>query len=122
MAQFLRVLMYQLSWQPIYARIGSAFHGMLLECLPDCIFKKLHRNKLDVSSEGPYYCARSNRAQGFGRVDDNGRRWLLSDCMGRLTLLVLVEAVDGSVASLRREDLGTTTPAQTLSYIDGGYV
>lgn len=77
--------------------------------------------ELALPFEGPYCCERSEGAQGFGRVDDDGSRWLLSDGMGRLTLLVLA-VDDGSVAALRHEVLGTTTPARTVSYIDSGYV
>lgn len=59
--------------------------------------------------------------QAYGKVDDNGSRWLLGDNMGRLSLLALV-AVDGCVASLRHEALGNTSPAATLSYLDNGVV
>ncbi len=61
--------------------------------------------------------------QAYGRVDDNGSRWLLSDYMGRLSLLALVPGDGGgAVASLRFEALGVTSPAHTLSYLDNGVV
>lgn len=59
--------------------------------------------------------------EAFGKVDDNGVRWLLSDSAGRLMLLALV-VKDDSVTALRLENLGTTTPAQSLSYLDNGCV
>lgn len=66
---------------------------------------------------------KSTLFEGIGRVDDNGARWLLSDHVGQLMLLALVTDGDGStVTALRLETLGTTTPAQTLSYLDNGCV
>lgn len=50
-------------------------------------------------------------------MDDNGRRWLLGDHVGRLSMVAL-EAGPNGVASLRYEALGVTSPAETLSYLD----
>lgn len=55
--------------------------------------------------------------QAYGKVDDNGRRWLLGDHVGRLSMVAL-EAGPNGVASLRYEALGVTSPAETLSYLD----
>lgn len=59
--------------------------------------------------------------QAYGRVDEDGARWLLGDHVGRMWLLVL-GAAGGRVTGLRLEALGTTSIAQTLSYLDNGVV
>lgn len=60
-------------------------------------------------------------AQAYGKVDEDGSRWLLGDHVGRMWLLVLGTS-GGRVSGLRLEPLGTTSPACTLSYLDNGVV
>ncbi|MEW5313036.1 MAG: hypothetical protein WDW38_004630 [Sanguina aurantia] len=57
----------------------------------------------------------------FGRIDEDGSRWLLSDVSGVLYLLVVVH--DGSrVGGLKVEVLGKTPAAESLSYLDNSCV
>ena len=61
------------------------------------------------------------RPQAYGKVDEDGSRWLLGDHVGRMWLLVL-SVSSGRVGGLRLEALGSTSPASTLSYLDNGVV
>jgi len=55
------------------------------------------------------------------KIDENGSRMLLSDHMGRLLMLVLEN--DGKVVTgLKMENLGVTSIASDMSYLDNGYV
>ena len=59
--------------------------------------------------------------RAWGRIDDNGHRYLLGDHMGLLYVLVLGN--DGSkVLDLQLDCLGTTSSAKTISYLDSGVV
>ena len=58
-----------------------------------------------------------------GRIDADGRRWLLSDHLGVLSLLVLVVGPGSAgVVDLKVEVLGETVAASTLTYLDNGVV
>eukprot|EP00898_Chlorokybus_atmophyticus_P002114 jgi/Chlat1/2903/Chrsp2S04662 len=59
--------------------------------------------------------------RAYGRVDVDGSRYLLSDNMGTLLLLVLLHD-DSKVLGLKLETLGETSAASTLSYLDNGVV
>lgn len=52
------------------------------------------------------------------RVDDDGSRFLLSDVSGQLFVLGL-ELTDKKVFDLTLAPLGSASPAQTMSYLDG---
>ena len=60
------------------------------------------------------------------RVDPNGSRYLLGDMAGHLFMLLLEkeDRMDGSsqVKDLKLELLGETTIAETMTYLDNGYV
>lgn len=59
--------------------------------------------------------------RAYGRVDPDGSRYLLSDHMGVLYLLVLKHDKE-RVLGLTVERLGETSAASTLSYLDNGVV
>mmetsp|Transcript_12957 Transcript_12957/g.36428 ORF Transcript_12957/g.36428 Transcript_12957/m.36428 type:complete len:1117 (+) Transcript_12957:258-3608(+) len=59
--------------------------------------------------------------QAWGRIDDNGQRYLLSDHTGMLHLLLLRHD-DDRVLGLTLEPLGRASPASALSYLDNGVV
>ena len=60
-------------------------------------------------------------AQAFGKVDEDGSRYLLGDHLGNLLLLVLQH--DGShVVGLKTEPLGCISAPSTISYLDNGVV
>ena len=59
--------------------------------------------------------------QAFGKVDEDGSRYLLGDHLGNLLLLVLQH--DGShVVGLKTEPLGCISAPSTISYLDNGVV
>lgn len=62
----------------------------------------------------------------YGKVDNNGSRYLLGDMAGRLFMLLLEkeEKMDGSVLvkDLKVELLGETALAECLTYLDNGVV
>lgn len=59
--------------------------------------------------------------QAYGKVDEDGSRYLLGDHVGNLYLLVLQH--DGEhVAGLKVEPLGRTSAPSTLTYLDNGVV
>ena len=59
--------------------------------------------------------------QAFGRVDEDGSRYLLGDTSGQLYMLVLNH--DGrQVVGLKLEILGRTSAASALAYLDSGVV
>ena len=59
--------------------------------------------------------------QAFGRVDEDGSRYLLGDTRGQLYMLVLNH--DGrQVVGLKLESLGRTSAASALAYLDSGVV
>nr|XP_054761206.1 DNA damage-binding protein 1-like [Lytechinus pictus] len=62
----------------------------------------------------------------YGRLDNNGSRYLLGDLTGRLFLLLLdkEEGMDGTatVKDLKLEFLGETSIAECLTYLDNGVV
>nr|XP_054761205.1 DNA damage-binding protein 1-like [Lytechinus pictus] len=62
----------------------------------------------------------------YGRLDNNGSRYLLGDLTGRLFLLLLdkEESMDGTatVKDLKLEFLGETSIAECLTYLDNGVV
>ena len=59
--------------------------------------------------------------QAFGKVDEDGSRYLLGDHLGNLLLLVLQH--DGShVVALKTEPLGCISAPSTISYLDNGVV
>ncbi|XP_030845179.1 DNA damage-binding protein 1 [Strongylocentrotus purpuratus] len=62
----------------------------------------------------------------YGRLDNNGSRYLLGDLTGRLFLLLLdkEESMDGAatVKDLKLEFLGETSIAECLTYLDNGVV
>ncbi|EFN59838.1 hypothetical protein CHLNCDRAFT_29381 [Chlorella variabilis] len=70
----------------------------------------------------------------YGQVDDDGSRFLLSDFLGNLYLLLLLReegaagassssgAGAGAVAGLKLEPLGRTPAASTIAYLDSGVV
>ena len=79
--------------------------------------------------EGKAAPIHSTIIQAAGRVDDDGSRYLLSDHLGNLLLLVLSPpsapgSSGGGTGSFmpRLERLGTTSAAVTLSYLDNGVV
>ena len=57
----------------------------------------------------------------MGRVDSDGSRFLLSDYLGGLFVLVLQHDA-AAITGLALEYLGETSIASTLSYLDGGVV
>eukprot|EP00899_Mesostigma_viride_P024186 jgi/Mesvir1/4952/Mv04573-RA.2 len=59
--------------------------------------------------------------RAYGRVDEDGSRYLLGDHMGMLHLLVLTHA-DHKVTGLKLELLGETSCATAISYLDSGTV
>jgi DNA damage-binding protein 1 len=59
--------------------------------------------------------------QAYGKVDDNGSRYLLGDVFGRLHLLVLSHDND-RILGLKLQTLGTTSVASTISYLDNAAV
>lgn len=61
--------------------------------------------------------------KAYEQIDENGSRYLLGDHMGHLYVVVLVfnDAGD-TVMSLQLEQLGETSYASTISYLDNGYV
>ena len=59
--------------------------------------------------------------QAYGKVDEDGSRYLLGDHMGNLHLLVLQH--DGEhVVGLKTEPLGRISAPSTISYLDNGVV
>ena len=76
--------------------------------------------------------------QAFGRVDEDGSRFLLGDYLGNLYLLLLLRdgagassgggsgsgggSAGGGVSALKLEPLGRTPAAATISYLDSGVV
>ena len=64
----------------------------------------------------------------FGKVDQNGSRYLLGDMAGRLFMLIIErdEKKMGdqawSVKDLKVEPLGETTIAECITYLDNGVV
>jgi len=62
----------------------------------------------------------------YANVDPNGSRYLLGDMAGHLFMLLIEkeERMDGSsvVKDLKLELLGETTIAETMTYLDNGYV
>lgn len=59
--------------------------------------------------------------QAYGKVDEDGSRYLLGDHLGNLLLLVLQH--DGShVVGLKTEPLGCISAPSTISYLDNGVV
>ena len=59
--------------------------------------------------------------RAFGKIDDNGSRYLLGDHFGRLYVLVLEH--DGTkVLGLKLDLLGETSCASCLAYLDSGVV
>jgi hypothetical protein len=71
--------------------------------------------------------------QAYGQVDEDGSRFLLSDMLGNLYLLLLLRddggtggstsgGSAGGVAALKLEPLGRTPAASTISYLDSGVV
>lgn len=59
--------------------------------------------------------------QAYGKVDDNGSRYLLGDYYGRLHLLVLSHD-NTRVLGLKLQALGRTSIASTISYLDNAVV
>ena len=59
--------------------------------------------------------------KAYGIVDPDGSRYLLSDITGTLHLLALVHT-DQKVTGLKLQQLGKTSVASTLSYLDNGVV
>eukprot|EP00891_Asterochloris_glomerata_P001303 jgi/Astpho2/1303/fgenesh1_pm.00024_%23_4_t len=63
----------------------------------------------------------STLIRAFGRVDEDGSRYLLGDTRGQLYMLVLNH--DGrQVVGLKLESLGRTSAASALAYLDSGVV
>jgi len=62
----------------------------------------------------------------YAKVDQDGSRYLLGDMAGRLFMLLLVkeDKIDGSavVKDLKLELLGETAIADSMTYLDNGYV
>jgi DNA damage-binding protein 1 len=59
--------------------------------------------------------------QAYGKVDEDGSRFLLGDHLGNLLLLVLQH--DGAaVLGLKTEPLGAISAPSTISYLDNGVV
>lgn len=59
--------------------------------------------------------------KAYGRIDDDGTRYLLSDHMGNLMLLVLGVESD-RVVGLKLEIIGKTSVAASINYLDRGVV
>lgn len=58
-------------------------------------------------------------------IDQNGQRFLLSNTIGQLYLMVLISDESGflsKVVDLRFEYLGDTSIAHSITYIDNGHV
>lgn len=63
--------------------------------------------------------------QAYGQVDEDGSRFLLSDFLGNLHLLLLLRegaSSTSTVSALKLEPLGRTPAASTISYLDSGVV
>ncbi|KAL4429821.1 hypothetical protein ABPG77_010938 [Micractinium sp. CCAP 211/92] len=60
--------------------------------------------------------------KAYGQVDADGSRFLLSDYLGNLYLLLLLREGATGVSALKLEPLGRTPAASTLSYLDSGVV
>lgn len=59
--------------------------------------------------------------QTYGRIDDDGRRYLLGDANGTLYVLLLRHDQE-RVLGLTLEPLGHTNCPSTLTYLDNGVV
>jgi len=57
----------------------------------------------------------------YGRIDQNGSRYLLGDCNGILYLLILSHQ-ESKLKEIKFEYLGETSRASTISYLDNGFV
>lgn len=57
----------------------------------------------------------------YGKIDNNGSRYLLGDCKGKLHLLVLEQSAN-KLTNMKIEFLGQTSRPTTLSYLDNGFV
>lgn len=75
-----------------------------------------------VTMPAPRLPALPHFVQAYGQVDADGSRFLLSDYLGNLSLLLLLREGDGGVSALKLEPLGRTPAAATLSYLDSGVV
>jgi DNA damage-binding protein 1 len=60
--------------------------------------------------------------KAYGAVDADGSRFLLSDYLGNLYLLLLLREDGAGVSALKLEALGRTPAASTISYLDSGVV
>lgn len=60
--------------------------------------------------------------KAYGAVDADGSRFLLSDYLGNLYLLLLLREDGTGVSALKLEPLGRTPAASTISYLDSGVV
>jgi DNA damage-binding protein 1 len=59
--------------------------------------------------------------KSYGKVDEDGSRYLLGDHLGRLYMLILQQN-EGAVYDLKLEWLGETSCSSTISYLDNGVV
>jgi len=77
----------------------------------------LNKDKTDTKTIHMDLCV----TRAWGKVDENGSRYLLGDHLGHLYVLVLTN--DGSkVLDLKLDCLGYTSSAKTISYLDSGVV
>ncbi|XP_047333166.1 DNA damage-binding protein 1-like [Impatiens glandulifera] len=85
---------------------------------------------LIIGEETIVYCSassfkaisiRPSITRAYGRVDADGSRYLLSDFVGLLQLLVIMHEKD-KVTGLKIELLGETSVASTISYLDNAVV
>eukprot|EP00960_Hanusia_phi_P003968 116510-Hanusia_phi.AAC.2 len=59
--------------------------------------------------------------RAWGKIDEDGRRYLLGDHLGQLYVLVL-EFDGNKVLGLKLDTLGETSSAKTITYLDSGVV
>ena len=59
----------------------------------------------------------------YGKIDENGSRWILGDHTGRLSMLLLKkDEAKNKVTGLSLEKLGETNIPSAVAYLDNGYI
>jgi DNA damage-binding protein 1 len=95
--------------------VPSPLGGCIL--LGEQTISYLNKDKGDTKTIHMDLCV----TRAWGKVDENGSRYLLGDHMGQLYILVLKND-ESKVLDLNLEALGTTSSAKTISYLDSSVV